>query len=540
MRATACRRCGAAADQRIHEGLCPACRASDRLEGLVDGPRAGDRSGPVGSGPLDRDPRGGSITPDPSDDGIVIDLSDAALARLAEVGEADDPTWPTASVTSTVNLGRESLPGRDATVTARPVEARNAGRTGGEPARSSRARPKRIPSIRDLRKGSFSAATRPEVAAPSIAPATSTRPPSPPVGWALTSDHPAPDPTPHASIAPAASMSTSSPPPPPVGWVLSSEGPASDPEPSRGRLDPVDAIDTGDTGDHHDLVGSPAPAGADAAHGAGGAGPSRGSVTPGTTEATEPIQSSDGVEPTDGVEPREPIGPTGAPGTSGIIESTDVDGLRDLAAAMGTGRTGPVRGIDPVSERSADLLAPAPSPGRSARSARSARSDDPSTTPSVLESDRAKGIDVLHDRVAPGCGKPIDRLVIAPTGVWVVDAFEFAGRVAPPESGRWWHRSSSRFVVGGRNRMDLIGEVQCRVGAIRGLLAPVAPAVPVRGCLCFQTHDMGRGAPPFVVGGVLIAAPPDLVVALAAGGPVDGSLRTTILAALEGTLAPAR
>lgn len=156
---------------------------------------------------------------------------------------------------------------------------------------------------------------------------------------------------------------------------------------------------------------------------------------------------------------------------------------------------------------------------------------------SVLDGRNGLGIDVLHDRAVPGCPKPIDRVVIAPSGVWVIDAFEFAGRVVTPPPPRRFRPERPRLVVGGRTREDLIADVHCRVGVVRGLLAEVAPDVPVHGCLCFRVQDMGRGTPPFTVDSVLIAGRSDLASALGASNVITAERRPTILAALDAGLA---
>ncbi|MCP9485168.1 MAG: NERD domain-containing protein [Gaiellaceae bacterium MAG52_C11] len=60
----------------------------------------------------------------------------------------------------------------------------------------------------------------------------------------------------------------------------------------------------------------------------------------------------------------------------------------------------------------------------------------------------------LHDRLIPGTRGNIDHIFIASTGVWVVDAKAYKGKVDKHETGPIWRRENEVY-VGGRNRSTL-------------------------------------------------------------------------------------
>src|SRR3954466_14623173 len=60
----------------------------------------------------------------------------------------------------------------------------------------------------------------------------------------------------------------------------------------------------------------------------------------------------------------------------------------------------------------------------------------------------------LHDRLIPGTRGNIDHMFVAPTGVWVVDAKAYKGKVVRREVGPIWRRDNE-VVINGRNRTSL-------------------------------------------------------------------------------------
>jgi hypothetical protein len=94
---------------------------------------------------------------------------------------------------------------------------------------------------------------------------------------------------------------------------------------------------------------------------------------------------------------------------------------------------------------------------------------------------RCPSVLVLHDRRMPGSRANIDHLAVASTGVWVIDAKRYSGKVkvSTPLFG------DPRLTVGGRERPKLVSGLEKQVAAVRRAMADFAPQVPVHGCLCF-------------------------------------------------------
>lgn len=91
---------------------------------------------------------------------------------------------------------------------------------------------------------------------------------------------------------------------------------------------------------------------------------------------------------------------------------------------------------------------------------------------------------VLHDRRVPRSRANIDHLVVAPSGVWVIDAKEYKGALEKVDVGGLF-RTDFRLRVGGRDRSKLADGVEWQVGIVSQALAPILPGASVHGVLCF-------------------------------------------------------
>lgn len=104
----------------------------------------------------------------------------------------------------------------------------------------------------------------------------------------------------------------------------------------------------------------------------------------------------------------------------------------------------------------------------------------------ALERRTADGAAVLlHDRRIPGSRANIDHIVVAPSGVYVVDAKDIVGKVVvrTPMFGQ------PKLVVAGRDRTKLIDGLDRQVAAVTAALA--GASVPsVLGVLCFTRADL--------------------------------------------------
>lgn len=97
------------------------------------------------------------------------------------------------------------------------------------------------------------------------------------------------------------------------------------------------------------------------------------------------------------------------------------------------------------------------------------------------------GARVLHDRRIIGSRTNIDHIVVAPSGVWVIDSKRgYKGKVVvtTPLLG------SAKLIIAGRDRTKLVGGVEKQVGLVERAVRAIGPETPVRGALCFVDADL--------------------------------------------------
>jgi hypothetical protein len=100
--------------------------------------------------------------------------------------------------------------------------------------------------------------------------------------------------------------------------------------------------------------------------------------------------------------------------------------------------------------------------------------------------DGIDGLRVLHDRRVPKSRANIDHIVIAPAGVFVVDAKNYRGTIAIRNRG-WFFRPDHRLYVGRRDCSALATGLGWQVQAVTAALTAgaVDPLPPVTPVLCF-------------------------------------------------------
>jgi hypothetical protein len=106
----------------------------------------------------------------------------------------------------------------------------------------------------------------------------------------------------------------------------------------------------------------------------------------------------------------------------------------------------------------------------------------------MLTKRAAKGsLIALHDRCVPGRQGNIDHIAVAPTGVYVIDAKQYSGKVRGEDRGF----RGVRLMVNSRDRSKLLEGLGCQLTAVRGALAPDGYGdVLVQGVLCFTTGNL--------------------------------------------------
>lgn len=134
--------------------------------------------------------------------------------------------------------------------------------------------------------------------------------------------------------------------------------------------------------------------------------------------------------------------------------------------------------------------------------------------------DGVEGLRILHDRRV-GRQSNIDHIIVAPAGVFVVDAKHYQGKIEIRNRG-WFFRPDYRLYVGRRDCSALAAGLGWQVEAVTAALvaAGVDPLPPVTPVLCFVDGEWPVLFPPDSYAGVrlegrgsirkLVAAPETL------------------------------
>lgn len=133
------------------------------------------------------------------------------------------------------------------------------------------------------------------------------------------------------------------------------------------------------------------------------------------------------------------------------------------------------------------------------------------------------GVRVLHDRLRPGSKTAnIDHLAVAPTGVWVIDAKAYSGKLELRNRGTFF-RPNHQLFVNGRRQDRLVEGVLKQADAVKTVLAPTHGEVPVWPVLCFIGVEMDLFESPFQHQGAVITWPRRLYKSLAKPGPLGSA-----------------
>ena len=146
----------------------------------------------------------------------------------------------------------------------------------------------------------------------------------------------------------------------------------------------------------------------------------------------------------------------------------------------------------------------------------------------VLEQKLRPPAVVLHDRQIPMSVANIDHIVISASGVWVIDAKNYTGKVRRRSLGPIWKRTPAVF-VGGRNRKGDVDGMTRQVRAVRDVLSadPEGSEVPVFAVICLMA-DWDLLASPFVIDGVLVTWPKNLAKRISARGSLSDEVVTRL------------
>lgn len=141
----------------------------------------------------------------------------------------------------------------------------------------------------------------------------------------------------------------------------------------------------------------------------------------------------------------------------------------------------------------------------------------------------------LHDRKVGRAN--IDHLIVASSGVWVVDAKNYTGRVEHRNVGGWLGPADNRIFVGGRDRTKLATGLAWQVTAVQQALGDLD--APVHPALCFTSSEWGLFARPFHHDGVLVTWASKLTEVVAEAGELGPEQIEQVAARLCERLRPA-
>ena len=111
------------------------------------------------------------------------------------------------------------------------------------------------------------------------------------------------------------------------------------------------------------------------------------------------------------------------------------------------------------------------------------------------------GAVLLNDRRVPGTRANVDHIAIATSGVWVIDAKHYTGKVEHRDRGGWF-KTDRRLYVGGRDKTKLAAALDWQITAVRKVLAN--PEIPIHPVLCFVGAGWGFFSKPFQHNGVWV------------------------------------
>ncbi|MGE4163981.1 MAG: nuclease-related domain-containing protein [Vicinamibacterales bacterium] len=219
---------------------------------------------------------------------------------------------------------------------------------------------------------------------------------------------------------------------------------------------------------------------------------------------------------------------------------------REQAIAVDAARRIRVRSEHPLAGRLVNALTPKPQFGAESQATRAWKTGAAGEEEVALALELCADVIPLHDRRIPGSAGNIDHLAVTGSGVWVIDAKRYAGKVERRDVGGFL-RTDERLYVGGRDRTKLVAGVVKQCELVRASLHQAAAqpgvgtGVDVRGVLCFVGADWpGWRLKPPRIGGVVCAWPEALASLLRPPpGRAPAIDQRSIAAALAAAFPPA-
>lgn len=135
---------------------------------------------------------------------------------------------------------------------------------------------------------------------------------------------------------------------------------------------------------------------------------------------------------------------------------------------------------------------------------------------------------MLHDRKVPKTKGNIDHLVIALSGIWIVDAKNYSGKVECRDVGGW-RTIDNRLYVANRDRTKLVTGMGWQADAVQLAIDSIGfGVVPIHRCLLFTDAEWGLFSKPFVIDDVWIGWAKALVESVQSDPVLDAAAVTTL------------
>ncbi len=147
---------------------------------------------------------------------------------------------------------------------------------------------------------------------------------------------------------------------------------------------------------------------------------------------------------------------------------------------------------------------------------------------------------VLNDRAVPNSHANIDHIVIASSGVWIIDTKVRKGQIRVKTAGSRLS-GAQKLMVGDRDESACTEKIYSQVIPIANLLGD--PRIPIHPALAFIDADWGSGIAlrairnrPYKMLGVTIAWPKAIIAKIAEDGPLSKDAIMLIAAKLDAAL----
>jgi hypothetical protein len=147
------------------------------------------------------------------------------------------------------------------------------------------------------------------------------------------------------------------------------------------------------------------------------------------------------------------------------------------------------------------------------------------------------GLQVLNDRSVPGTRGNIDHIVVAPAGIFVVDAKHYKGEIRIRDLGGLF-KTDDRLYVGSHDCSHLAANMEWQVTAVQYALSAsgIDPAPPVTPVLCFVDGEWPLFGGPESYKGVRLEGKRSIKKLVSKGELLDSAAIDRIARALAASL----